>query len=288
MNIGFIGLGNLGTPIAENLLEKHAGMYIYNRTTEKTKPLQEKGALVCQSVKDLAEKCDVVFSIVSNDKAIREITGGEDGIAMNLKAGAIHVSMSTILPSTSDELFTLHQKNGSVYIASPVAGRPEAAQAKKLNFMVSGSADALEKVKPLLIDAGGVNAWEYGEESGSANVAKLCTNYMIMAALQSMSEAIYLGEKSGIDAGGLMKMLTSTIFSCPIYTNYGSIVLDETYTTAAFTLELGLKDATLVKTQAEKAGAKMPLGKLIQEEYQKLFDDGYKDYDWSALALSVK
>lgn len=288
MNIGFIGLGNLGTPIAENLLEKHAGMYVYNRTVEKTKPLEEKGAQVCLSVKELAEKCDVVFSIVSNDKAVQEITDGNDGIAKNLKEGGMHISMSTILPATSDELFALHQKNGNVYMACPVAGRPEAAQAKKLNFMISGKPELTEKVKPLLMDAGGVNVWEYGEETGSSNVAKLCTNYMIMAALQSMSEAIYLGKKSGIEPGILMTMLTTTLFSCPIYTNYGNLVMDEAYKKASFSLELGLKDATLVKVQAEKAGAKMPLGKLIQEEYQKLSDEGFKDYDWSALALSVK
>lgn len=288
MQIGFIGLGNLGTPIAENLLEQHNGMLVYNRTIEKAKHLESKGAKVCSSVKELAASCDIVFTIISNDAAVKEITEGEDGIAKNLKQGGIHVSMSTILPATSEALFKLHQQYGNYYIASPVAGRPEAARDKKLNFMVSGDDAIITKIKPLLNDAGAVNIWEYGNEPGSSNVAKLCTNYMIQAALQSMSEAIQLADKSGIDKQQLMKMLTSTLFNCGIYINYGKLVLEEAFKPAAFSLELGLKDATLIKKQAEITGAKMPLGNLIQQEYQQLFDDGYKDYDWSALGLSLK
>ena len=288
MQIGFIGLGNLGTPIAENLLEHHPGMLVYNRTIEKTKPLADKGAAVSNSVQELAAACDCVFTIISNDAAIKEVTEGDAGIAKNLKGGGIHISMSTILPATSADLFNLHQQHGNHYIACPVAGRPEAARDKKLNFIVSGDAAIIARVKPLLTNAGAVNIWEYGREPGNSNVAKLCTNYMIQAALQSMAEAIGLAQKSGIDERQLMRMVTSTLLNCGIYINYGNLLLNEQYQPAAFSLELGLKDATLINTQAETAGAKMPLAKLVKAEYQQLFDDGYADYDWAALALSVK
>lgn len=288
MQIGFIGLGNLGTPIAENLLEHHPGMYVYNRTAGKTKPLADKGAKVCETVKGLSTACDVVFSIVSNDAAVKDITEGAEGIAMNLKKGGIHVSISTILPATSEALHHIHQQNGNVYITCPVAGRPEAARARKLNFMISGNSAITEQLKPLLTDAGAANVWEYGDKPGNANAAKLCTNYLIQAALQAMSESIYLAEKSGIDKNQLMTMLTSTIFNCGIYNGYSGLILKEAFTPAAFTLALGLKDATLIKTQAEKVGANMPLGTLIQQEYEQLLQNGYKDYDWSALALAVK
>ena len=173
MQIGFIGLGNLGAPIAENLLEHHTNMMVYNRTRSKTKPLEEKGATVCESIKELASACDVVFTMVSNDAAIEEITNGEDGLAKNLKEGGIHVSTSTILPVTSEVLFKTHRQNNNHYITCPVAGRPEAARAKKLNFMVSGEDKIVNIIKPLLNDAGGVGVWEYGSAPGSANVAKL-------------------------------------------------------------------------------------------------------------------
>lgn len=288
MQIGFIGLGNLGTPIAENLLQHYGGMYVYNRTKEKAEPLVQKGARICYTVKELAAQCDVVFSIVSNDAAVEEITKSANGIAENLKHGGIHISMSTILPATSEALFELHQQQHNSYIACPVAGRPEAARDKKLNFMVSGDKNIINQIKPLLNNAGAVNVWEYGDKPGNANVAKLCTNYMIQAALQSMSESISLAQKSGIDEKEFMKMITSTLFNCGIYINYGNLVLNEQFTPAAFSLKLGLKDATLIKNQAASVNAKMPLGNLIQQEYEQLLKDGYGDYDWSALALSVK
>ncbi len=288
MQIGFIGLGNLGTPIAENLLEHHKDLMVYNRTRSKTKPLEEKGAAVCKSIKELASACDVVFTIVSNDAAIEEITNGEDGIAKNLKEDGIHVSMSTILPATSEALFKIHQQYKNHYIACPVAGRPEAAKDKKLNFMISGDDKIISIIKPLLNDAGAINVWEYGKEPGNANVAKLCTNYMIQAALQAMSEGISLAQKSGIDERQWMQMITSTLFNCGIYINYGRLVLEKAFLPAAFSLELGLKDAALIKKQADKTGTAMPLGNLIKQEYQQLFDEGYKDHDWSALALSIK
>lgn len=288
MQIGFIGLGNLGTPIAENLLQQHPDMLVYNRTFEKTKPLADKGAIVAESIQDLAAACDCVFTIISNDAAIKEVTEGEEGIAKNLKRDGIHISMSTILPVTTDHLFSVHQQHGSHYIACPVAGRPEAARDKKLNFMISGDAAIIAQVKPLLMDAGAVNIWEYGEKPGGSNVAKLCTNYMIQAALQSMAEAIGLAQKSGIDERQLMKMVTDTLFNCGIYINYGNLLLNQQYKPASFSLELGLKDATLINVQAKTAGANMPLANLIMTEYKHLYDNGYADYDWAALALSVK
>lgn len=288
MQIGFIGLGHLGTPIAENLLEQHTNMFVYNRTASKTKPLEEKGAKACGSVKELASACDIVFTMVSNDAALKEITEGEDGIAANLRQASIHVSMSTILPATTNELFSLHQQHNNHYIACPVAGRPEAARSKKLNFMVSGNDGIINKVRPLLNDAGASGIWEYGKEPGSANVAKLCTNYMILAALQAMAEGINLAKKSGIDASAWMDMITSTLFNAGVYINYGNILLKEEYQPAAFSLELGLKDATLIKEQAQTVNAQMYIGNIVQEQLQELFDKGYGDYDWSAIALSVK
>ena len=288
MKIGFIGLGNLGAPIAENLLENYKDLAVYNRTIAKAKPFEEKGAVVYNSVKALTSTCDVVFSIVSNDAALKQVTDWEDGIAANLKPGGIHVSMSTILPATSDELFKLHQQYNNHYIACPVLGRPEAARAKKLNFLVSGDDNIATVVKPLLTKAGAAAIWEYGKEVSASNVAKLCSNYMILAAMQSMAEGIYLANKSGIDENAWMNMLTSTILNCGVYINYGNFILKEAFKPAAFTLDLGLKDATLINQQAEFVNAKMPLAKLVKEEYQQLVNEGYSDYDWSALALIVK
>lgn len=288
MQIGFIGLGHLGTPIAENLLEHHKDLMVYNRTRSKAKPLEEKSAKICSSVKELASACDVVFTMVSDDAAIKEITEGENGIAVNLKKSGIHISMSTILPATSDHLFQLHHQHNNHYIACPVSGRPEAARDKKLNFIISGDNEIINTIKPLLNDAGAVNIWEYGKEPGNANAAKLCTNFMILAALQAMAEGINLAKKSGIDKALWMKMITSTLFNAGVYINYGNILLNEAYQPASFSLKLGLKDASLVMKQAEITGSKMFIGDIVNQQLKQLFENGYGDYDWSAIALSVK
>src|SRR6478736_4821814 len=98
MEIGFVGLGNLGIPIAENILEKNQPLFVYNRTTSKAQPVVEKGAILCSSIKELVQECDVVFSVVSDDAVLNDITNGDNGIAQNLKERGIHISMSTILP----------------------------------------------------------------------------------------------------------------------------------------------------------------------------------------------
>jgi 3-hydroxyisobutyrate dehydrogenase-like beta-hydroxyacid dehydrogenase len=288
MKTGFIGLGNLGVAIAENLLEFQKPLYVYNRTTSKAIALKEKGAEVCSSVKELASQCDIVFSIVSDDNAVKQITEGKDGIAVNLREGGIHVSMSTILPNTSVELNELHKKNGNIYLACPVMGRPEVARAKKINFLISGDSNAIQTVKPLLQQAGGVNTWEFGNDVGAANVAKLCSNYLVLAAVQAMSEGINLAQRSGIDANYWMQMLTQTYFSAPVYINYSQIILKEAFQPAGFTLQLGLKDMNLVLQQANSVEANMPAGKQVQNLLQQAMKDGLGDYDVTAVAMAVK
>jgi len=131
MEIGFIGLGNLGTPIAENILQKARRLFIYNRTASKAQPLIEKGATMCSSIKELTQKCDVLFSVVSDDTALIDITRGNNGIAQNLKENGIHISVSTILPATAKELTEVQKQFNNHYIAAPVMGRPEAARARR-------------------------------------------------------------------------------------------------------------------------------------------------------------
>jgi 3-hydroxyisobutyrate dehydrogenase-like beta-hydroxyacid dehydrogenase len=288
MQIGFMGLGNLGTPIAENILQKRQQLFVYNRTASKTQSLIEKGAGLCISIKELASKCDIVFSMMSDDTALNHITKGENGIAQNLKAGGIHICMSTILPATASQLAALHKQNNSYYIAAPVMGRPEAARAGKLNFLVSGEKSIIDKIKPLLQDAGGAGIWEFGDEPATANVAKLCSNSLIVSAIESMAEAINLAKKSGIDATAWMNMLTQTLFAAPVYINYGNILLKEMYQPAGFTLKLGLKDVNLIIEQSREVDAVMPVAKLMQQKFNEGIANGLGDHDWTAVALMLK
>ena len=198
--IGFIGLGNLGTPIALNLINAGHTLYVYNRTRSKTIPLAEKGALVCETIADLAKKCTVVFTIVSDDAALKNICEGEKGLVNYLAKDSIHISMSTILPETATAISSLHQKNSQHYLAAPVFGRPEAAVQQKLNFAMSGDERIRTQAEPLLKAAGGLNVWDFGGVISVANTIKLCGNFLIASALEAIGESINLAAKSEVDA----------------------------------------------------------------------------------------
>jgi 3-hydroxyisobutyrate dehydrogenase-like beta-hydroxyacid dehydrogenase len=288
MKLSFIGLGNLGTPIAENLLEKGHSMYVYNRTASKAQPLANKGATVCTSVKELAALCDIIFSVVSDDAALNHITQGQEGIAANLKSGGVHISVSTVLPATAKHLSEIHQQHNNHYIACPVMGRPEAARAKKLNFLVSGDAAAMAIIKPFLQDAGAAGIWEFGDDVAHANVAKLCTNFLIVSAIEALAEGINFVRKSGADSQQWHNMITQTVFAAPIYSNYGNILLKEAYLPAGFSLRLGLKDVNLLMAQADETSAEMPFGKLLQQRLRECVVNGLGDHDWTAVALALK
>ena len=288
MKIGFIGLGNLGFPIAENLLSVHKEIYLYNRTFTKANPLIDKGGILCSSVKELAQHCDIVFTIVADDAAIKEITLGENGLAMNLKDGGIHASISTILPATAKQLEAAHTRTNSYYAGTPVMGRPEAARARNLNFMLAGNPKATAIIKPLLTDAGAATIWEFGEDPSAANVAKICNNFLIVGALEAMAEGMTLARKSGIDDAQWMKMLTSTFMNAPIYNIYGNLILNNSYTPPGFRLQLGLKDVNLALEHAREHELPMELATMLQKRMNRCMDAGMADLDWSAITRDVE
>ena len=281
---GFIGLGNLGTPIALNLIDSGHTLYVYNRTASKAAPFAAKGAIVCDSIADLAKQCRIVFTIVSDDAALKDICEGEKGLLNHLGKGSIHVSISTILPQTAAELAMLHRQHDQHYLASPVFGRPEAAAEKKLNFTISGEEEIRKQTAPLLKDAGGLNVWDFGDNTTAANTVKLCGNFLIASALEAIGESINLAGKSGVDAQQMWNMLSQTLFNAPVYVNYSNIILQKKFEPASFSMKLGLKDMNLVLQQAASVSQPMPLASLIQNNMEQMVNNGKGNIDWSAVS----
>ena len=284
MKIGFVGLGSLGTPIAVNLKESGHDLYVYNRTRSKTVALQDKGAVVCDSIASLAKECPIVFTIVSDDAALKAICEGPDGLIENLSSGSIHVSMSTILPQTAMDLASQHEINNQQYLAAPVFGRPEAATARKLNFVVSGDDAIRKQTEPLLKDAGGAGVFHFGDTFTAANTVKLCGNFLIASALEAIGESAALANQSGVNAAIMWQMFSQTLFNTPLYQNYSNIILQKKFEPAAFTAKLGLKDMKLVLQQAASVNQHMPLANLLKNNMQQLVDDGKDQLDWSAVS----
>ena len=288
MKIGFIGLGNLGTPIAENILASGHELFVYNRTAAKTKVLTDKGATACASVKELAAACANIITMVSDDKALKSICEGPDGLIKNMQPGGIHFSMATILPLTAEELAEQHTQHGSHYLATPVFGRPEAARARKLNFVVSGGDSALrQQFEQLFKDAGGAGVWDFGDAITAANTIKLCGNFTIAAAMEAIGESAALASRSGVDAQKMWAFFSQTLFNSPVYVNYSSIIVNRQFKPAAFKMPLGLKDLNLVLAQAAQVQQKMPLANLLHHNLQQLIEKD-PELDWSAVALAAE
>ena len=288
LKIGFIGLGSLGRPIAQNILEKGHEIFVFNRTRSKSAAFRQQGAVVAESVEFLAKQVDVVFTMVSDDVALRAVVQDENGLLQHLKAGSTHISMSTILPQTAEELALMHGQREQHYLAAPVFGRPETAVARKLNFVISGEEKIRKLADPLLKDAGAIAVWDFGDRISASNIVKLCGNFMIAAALEAMGESITLAKKSGVDARLMWDMFTQTLFNSPIYANYGNIILQEKFEPAAFTAILGLKDMNLVLEQAASVNQSMPLAKLLKNNLQQLVEQGKDQVDWSAIFLAAQ
>jgi len=286
MELGFIGLGSLGAPLAMNLIESGHKVHVYNRTASKSAPLVAKGAVASKDIATLAKQCTIVFTIVSDDAALKSISEGEQGLINNLQPGSVHVSMSTILPQTAKDLSEKHTQHQQHYIAAPVFGRPEAAVAKKVNFVLSGEEAIRKQIEPLAKDAGAVAVWDFGDNVTAANTVKLCGNFLIGAALEAIGESSALAKASGVDEQKMWSMLLQTLFNAPIYQNYSSIILQKKFEPAAFTMKLGLKDINLVLAQASATKQQMPLASLLQENMQQLVSAGKDQIDWSAVSTA--
>ena len=284
--VGFIGLGSMGLPIAMNLIESGYKLRVYNRTAEKAQPLADKGADLGNNPADVVEPGGIVISMLANDQALEDVVLGENGILEKLGSGGIHISMSTVSPTTAENLAQRHEQKGTHYLAAPVFGRPDAAAARKLWICLSGNGTAKERVLPLL-NVLGQKVFDLGEQVGAANVVKLSGNFLIISAIEAMAEAFTLAEKNGIERSQVAELFGQTLFACPIYQNYGRMIAQEQYEPAGFKLALGLKDVELALQTAKESQMPMPFASLVRDRLISAIAKGRGDIDWTGLALGV-
>ena len=285
MDIGFIGLGAMGLPMASNLLAAGHKLRLYNRTPAKGDPLIKHGAELMSTSAAVATPGGIVISMLADDAAVEGVVMG--GLAERLGAGGIHISMSTIAPMTSRKLAQYHAENGSSYVTAPVFGRPEAAHAKRLWICTSGPHDAKHKVRPIL-EAMGQKIFDFGEDPGAANAVKLSGNFLIAAAMESIAEALAMLEKSNIDRVAAMEMLSSTLFACPVYQGYGKSIAEMRHTPVGFRLPLGLKDVELVLKTGGEVRVPMPIAAVLRDRFLASIAKGRDEMDWSGMALVAR
>lgn len=235
LNIGFIGLGAMGSPMAVNIAKLVEGcqtLFVYDvnatavsETMEKAKT--EAPNVSVQSVsspQEMGTTCDIIVTMVPNDKILQHVCFDENvgflAKGTSSSKGLVHISCSTVHPETSRSLAKRHEELGAQYVGAPVFARADGVAQRQASIVVGGSSEACQIAQPIL-DAMSLKVFHFGEDPGAGNVVKLCGNYMIAAAIQSSAEALSLAEKSGLDRVAVMEMLTSTIFDCLIYKGYG-------------------------------------------------------------------
>jgi 3-hydroxyisobutyrate dehydrogenase-like beta-hydroxyacid dehydrogenase len=287
MDIGFIGLGSMGLPMASNLLAAGHKLQVYNRTASKADSLVTRGAELKTDSAAVASPGGVVVTMLADDVALEALVVGAETIAHRLAPGGIHISMSTIAPATSRKLALYHADNGSIYVAAPVFGRPDAAAAKRLWICHSGPQQAKQKIASIL-DAMGQKTFDFGEDPGAANAVKLSGNFLIASAMESMAEALAMLEKNGMDRVAAIEMLTSTLFACPVYQGYGKAIAQMRHMPAGFRLALGLKDVDLALKTGAEVRAPMPVAAVVRDRLLSSIAKGRGEMDWSALALGAR
>ena len=281
MKVGFIGLGHMGAGMAANLLRAGHEVTVYNRTLGKEQALVERGAHAAGRVADACQG-EAVVTMLADDRAVEGIVFEDQGVIGSLGPGAIHLSMSTISVALSERLARAHAKAGQRFVAAPVFGRPDVAAAGKLFIVAAGAPDAVAACSPLL-EALGQKTFSVGDEPQAANLVKLSGNFLLASVIEGLGEAMALVGKAGVDRHQYLELLTSTLFTAPVYKTYGGLIAEGKFEPAGFAAPLGYKDIRLTLAAADGLRVPMPVASLLRDRFLTLLAQGGEALDWSGI-----
>jgi 3-hydroxyisobutyrate dehydrogenase-like beta-hydroxyacid dehydrogenase len=281
--ITFIGLGKMGSAMAEMLLNSGHKLTVYNRTAAKAEPFAKLGATVANSLEEAVTDADIVFSSLIDDAALISVC---DTMLQHMKPGAIHISTSTILPKTAEQLEQRHKELGFNYLATPVLGVPKALRSQTATAICAGEHTAFEKIAPLL-DSYSEKTIYLGETANHANVFKICMNTTLLSALELISELYAFAEKSGLDPeiiNGALKQ----IYAHPAVHLYIDKIHQRDFDDVNFDMKGGHKDVKLFQEAFNQVGVSPDIAKMLQTKFTQALDEGMHDKDWSAIGGIIR
>jgi 3-hydroxyisobutyrate dehydrogenase-like beta-hydroxyacid dehydrogenase len=285
MTIAFIGLGAMGHHMAANLLRSGSILHVWNRSPEPVQALAAQGAKPAATPAECGI-ADVVFTMLSDDDATRAVMV-DGGVLDAMAPGSIHVNMATVSVAFAREMAALHVEHGVGYVAAPVLGRVDVAQAGKLNILAGGSDELIARVQPLL-DLMGQKTWRFGDQPEQANAVKLACNLMLACAIEATGEGTALARAHGVPAASFIDLITSTLFAgSPVYKGYGGMIAEERYSPAGFKLSLGQKDVRLAVEAGRGKGLPLAFGEALQGVLKEAVDQGDADLDLAALGKNA-
>ncbi|MDE1763638.1 MAG: NAD(P)-dependent oxidoreductase [Thaumarchaeota archaeon] len=280
MNVGIIGTGLLGKAVATRLINTGHSVIVYNRTKEKTKPLEMSGAQVEESPKKVSEKSDLVITIVKDASAVEAVAFGNDGIVQGRHDGLVVADMSTINPISSRKIAEKFAQHGIPMIDSPVMGGPSLAEKGQLIVMIGGKKEIYEKCKTVF-DCIGEKTFYLGT-NGTADAMKLAMNLQISILALSISEGIILAKKSGLDPLVFLEVLNSTYFKTGMSTLKGPKMARGVFEPSFF-LSVMQKDLDEINYTAREVGANLPVARLANELYYNAVKDGFGKIDYTGI-----
>ena len=285
MKIGIIGIGMLGEAVAENLLNLGYDVSVYNRTIEKTRGVEIKGATVMSSPKAVAENTELVIIIVKDAIAVREVSFGKNGIIESGNKKLIVADMSTIDSVESKNIANEFQQNNIQKLEIPVMGGPNVAITGKLVMMASGPKTSFDYCKEIFDKI--ANKVFFLGEQGTANSIKLAMNLQITMLALSLSEGITLVEKSKVDPKIFLKVLNSTYFKTGMSENKAFKMINGDYD-ATFTMANLKKDITTMTNTAKELGIKLPMISKAEEIYENAINEGLGNLDYTRIIEYIK
>lgn len=283
MDVGFVGLGRMGRPIARRLIAAGHDVAVYNRTPERAADLVEAGA---RRADDIAGAClgrSVVITMLADDVALAEVALGAGGLRESLSPGAIHVAMGTHGVAAVNRIDAAHRAASQRFVAAPVLGRPEAAEAGQLGIVVAGVPEATQACAPLF-EAIGRRTFDAGASPAGASAIKLANNFVLGCAIEAIGEAFSLVRKHGVAAGVMQEVLTDGLFGCVAYRTYARIIAEGAFDQVGFSATLALKDATLVLAAGEAARVPLPGANTLRDRLLGAIAHGDGERDWAVIA----
>lgn len=281
--VAFIGLGRMGSGMAQCIEKNGFPLIVYNRTKSKTEPFVAAGARAAGTPQDAVAAADIVITSLIGDHSILEMMAGSDGILAGLQRSAIHLSTSTISPKASRQLADLHREHGSQYVATNVLGRPTAASSGELVALVGGEPEAVERCRPVLETFTNLIVVVSRAPEDAARM-KLTINFFLAGLLEAMAEAYVFAEKHGLDLAVVGNLILDQVLPNPAVREYAERIRNRRYDEAGATLITGYKDLELILAEAGAVSAPLPIAALVRDHILTALADRRDDLDWCVFA----
>jgi 3-hydroxyisobutyrate dehydrogenase-like beta-hydroxyacid dehydrogenase len=280
LNVGFIGLGIMGQPMAQNVVKGGHALTVYNRSSEKAKPFGDAGATVAPTPKAVAEASDVIILMLAGPEAIDAVLEGSEGLMSGLQAGQTLVNMSTVSPQYSKQLAEKLTAKSAVAIDAPVSGSRKPAEEGALVILAGGPQDKVTELEPLFMCMG--KKVVYCGEAGQGASMKMAVNLLLGIMAAGISEAVNLGQKSGLDTATMLETMLAGPMGCALFEFKKPMLIDDSFS-AQFPLKHMTKDIRFALQTADENGAMAPIGHTVFQLYRQSMGLGLADMDFAAV-----